>query len=258
MIIKEYIPFPLYTHTPIEIDNRCLHIWLPNNYYETDEKYPVLYMFDGHNLFFDSDATYGKCWGLKEYLENWGKQIIVVGLECSHEGNNRLREFSPYFWGSDFFGDIYGTGDKTMEWMVNELKPWTDTHFRTWSHREATGIAGSSMGGLMSLYAVIKYNHIFSKAACLSSAITFCSKDLKTLIKENSFNEDTRVYLSWGSTEGFGAKGRAIMNSCHNSINKALLSNNISTFLYKQPNGHHCEADWEKQNAIYMNWLWCS
>lgn len=55
--------------------NRTLHIWLPDNYYETQERFPVMYFFDGHNLFLDEDATYGKSWGLKTFLESWEKQI---------------------------------------------------------------------------------------------------------------------------------------------------------------------------------------
>ena len=62
--------------------NRPLHIWLPDSYDHTDERYPVMYFFDGHNLYSDEDATYGKSWGLKEFLEQWGKDMIVVGIEC--------------------------------------------------------------------------------------------------------------------------------------------------------------------------------
>ena len=72
--------------------NRTLHIYLPDEYNFTEERYPVMYMFDGHNLFYDSDATYGKSWGLKDFLDHWDKKIIIVGMECSHEGDQRLSE----------------------------------------------------------------------------------------------------------------------------------------------------------------------
>ena len=151
-------------------ENRKIHLYLPDDYNETDERYPVMYMFDGHNLFYDSDATYGKSWGMKDFLDGWEKKIIVVGLECSHTGNDRLREYCPYHWDS-FVGPIDGTGDDTMQWIVNDVKPFIDADFRTWPHRAATGVGGSSMGGLMALYAAIRYNAVFSKAACVSSAI---------------------------------------------------------------------------------------
>ena len=80
MIIKENVWI-----TPYQCD-RLLHIYLPDDIQE-NETFPVLYMFDGHNLFFDEDATYGKCWGLKDYLDKHHSRLIVVGLECNHDGN---------------------------------------------------------------------------------------------------------------------------------------------------------------------------
>ena len=113
MIIKRDVLF-----TPAG-STRCLHIYLPDSYAEGNDLYPVMYFFDGHNLFDNADATYGKSWGLKEFLEGWGKEIIIVGLECSHEGNQRLQEYCPYtfrgkFWG----GTLKGTGKETLQWMV--------------------------------------------------------------------------------------------------------------------------------------------
>ena len=61
--------------------NRPLHIYLPDDYETSGLRYPVMYFFDGHNLFFDEDATYGKCWGLKEFLDSWDKKIIIVSMD---------------------------------------------------------------------------------------------------------------------------------------------------------------------------------
>ena len=96
--------------------------------------------------------------------------MIIVGIECSHEGNHRLDEYCPY--DANLMGiKIHGEGDETLDWITKSLKPFIDRKFRTYPSREATAIAGSSMGGLMSLYAVTKYNNVFSKAACVSSSI---------------------------------------------------------------------------------------
>lgn len=73
---------------------RTLHIYIPDDL-APGERVPVLYMFDGHNLFYDSDATYGKSWGMKKYLDKHHTRLMVVGLECNHEGWSRLDEFSP-------------------------------------------------------------------------------------------------------------------------------------------------------------------
>lgn len=177
---------------------RTLHIYLPNDYYQSDERYPVVYMFDGHNLFLDSDATYGKSWGLADFLDHYDKKLIIVGIECNHEGNERLSEYCPYSLNSRYFGRVQGKGIQTLDWLVYELKPMIDQKYRTYPFRECTAIAGSSMGGLMAFYGVIKYNQYISKAACLSPAFGLCKKRLERDLPQN-LNPDTRIYMSLGT-----------------------------------------------------------
>ena len=75
---------------------RNVYLYLPESYeWETQRRYPVMYMFDGHNVFFDEDATYGKSWGMAKFLEENPKDLIIVAVECNHEGNRRLIEYSP-------------------------------------------------------------------------------------------------------------------------------------------------------------------
>lgn len=241
---------------------RGLHIYLPDGYQESEERYPVMYFFDGHNLFFDEDATYGKSWGLKAFLDGWSKPLIVVGLECSHEGDQRLTEYCPYHFTKGFLGEIDGTGDATLRFMIGELKPMIDREYRTMPFRECTAIGGSSMGGLMSLYGVIRYNRWFSKAACLSSTIGPCMEEFRADIAACDISPDTRVYLSWGSEEGGGSKryprkdNDDIMNRRNSELAGLLEKKGATTRLYGQPGGRHCEADWEKQVSRFMNFLW--
>lgn len=244
-----------FNYSPKNV-NRTLHIYLPNDYYSSDEKYPVMYFFDGHNLFRDSDATYGKCWGLETFLDQWPKKMIVVGMECGHEGRERLDEYCPYDSRGGFLGEIHGMGELTMDWIVNEVKPWVDGSFRTWPCRAATGIAGSSMGGLMAIYGVGKYNKWFSKAACLSSAIRVCRKQLLSDIGD--VDPDTRVYLSWGTEESGGKRvGRISPAALANrEVAEVFWKKNAQATLYCQEGGHHCEADWEKQVPQFMEYLW--
>lgn len=250
MIVKRQVWF-----SPAR-QERTLHLYLPDDYAFSDERYPVMYMFDGHNLFFDSDATYGKSWGMKNFLDYWDKKIIVAGIECSHEGNARLTEYCPYYWNSGWAGEVFGTGEDTMRWMVDELKPLIDSEYRTWPHREATGIGGSSMGGLMALYAGICHNDVYSKMACVSSAISFCGQELRDAIASHPLNPDSRFFLSWGGRETRSAKGRAIMKSCNKSMNDRLYKKGCSPYMFYQADGGHCEADWERQVPLFMNWLW--
>lgn len=256
MMIKTEILF-----TPVQ-KMRGLHIWLPEEYDRTNERYPVMYFFDGHNLFFDTYATYGKCWGLKEFMEQWDKPMILVGLECGHEGNERLNEYLPYHVSQGPFGQFEGIGDSTVRWMVEELKPLIDREYRTWPFRECTAIGGSSMGGLMSLYAVIKYNRWFSKAACLSSSVYPCMPELLEDLKECPMDLDTRVYLSWGTKEARGIKDAAredrssLTYRQNRTIAEELQKKQVLTRMYCQVGGAHCEADWEKQVPGFMEYLW--
>lgn len=242
-------------------DNRKLHIYLPQGYYESDEKYPVMYMFDGHNLFHDQQATYGKSWGLETFMDNYDKKMIIVGMECSHRGDERLDEYCPY--NKRMFGHtIHGIGEKTFGWIIHDVKPYIDSHYRTYSHREATGIGGSSMGGIMSLYAGLAHSDVFSKCACLSTGIFWNLSNFRKTMKENEICDDTRIYMSWGEVES----GKVAFNGnperdtrearSVRKCEKELQEKGCSTYIYFQWGGRHCEADWEKQNDIYMNFLW--
>ena len=104
MVIKYDV---LYPHCN---EYRKLHIYLPGDYAHSEARYPVMDFFDGHNLFFNEDATYGKSWGLLEFLEGWEKDMIIVGMECSHTGNQRLWEYLPYPGEIGRFGELKSWG----------------------------------------------------------------------------------------------------------------------------------------------------
>lgn len=237
-------------------DERTVHLYLPDDYDNSDERYPAIYMYDGHNLYLDEDATYGKSWGFNEFFKVYDKSFIMVGIECNHEGNERLNEYCPYICHSSYLGDLDGRGDIFMQWVVDELKPYIDNHYRTYASRECTMIGGSSMGGLMAFYTVVKHNNIFSKAACLSSSIGLCMDDLKAEIARSAIDPDTRVYMDWGSEESRNKTGLA-----YNTSNNLELSHLINlkgglTYPHLVLHGQHCEASWEKQIPIFMDYLW--
>ena len=243
--------------------NRPLHIYLPEGYYESYEHYPVMYFFDGHNLFFNEDATYGKSWGLKEFLDSWGKKMILVGIECGHDGEERLSEYLPYPANKGSRFEVFEPmGKATMDWIVHEIKPMIDREYRTIPFRECTGIGGSSMGGLMAIYAGVHYNRWFSKAACVSSAIGFCMRPLMKDVRGSDLSPDTRMYFSWGTKEAWGIKdpNRDDRSSKTYGWNKRvcdyLNQMGVNTKLHCQVGGGHCEADWEKLVPTFMNYLW--
>ncbi|MBQ8092642.1 MAG: alpha/beta hydrolase [Clostridia bacterium] len=242
--------------------NRPLHIWLPDDYHSSDEQYPVMYFFDGHNLYRNEDATYGKSWGLADYLTGWDKKIICVGMECGHGEGERLSEYMPFRPYRGAFSQYEAKGDLTMQWIVNTVKPLIDQTYRTIPFRECTGIAGSSMGGLMSVYAVSHYNRWFSKGGCLSSAIGFCAPQIFNDMNQDTIDPDTRIFLSWGTLETKGIENPWIEDreSYTYRRNKAV-ANKIENHggiarLYCQVGGQHCEADWEKQLPLFLPFLW--
>lgn len=239
--------------------NRPLHIRVPD---WGKPPFPVMYFFDGHNLFRDADATFGKCWGLDEFCAAWDKPMIVVGMECGHEGNVRLSEYLPY--APDDTPWLKGArpmGDSTMMAIIRELKPCIDAQFPTLPSRECTGIAGSSMGGLMAAYGVVKYNHIFSKAACVSPSLMPVWDHFIEDVRHASLNSDTRVFLSWGTREGLDIDpdredtSSPIYHICRDFADRITAAGGAAR-LYCQVGGRHCEADWEKQLGLFMPFLW--
>lgn len=232
---------------------RNVYVYLPSSYQRSRKRYPVLYMFDGHNVFMDEDASYGKSWGLKNYLDKNRTDLIVVGVECSHNPDNgRLKEYSPYTFYDETFGLIEGRGRTTMDWFVYVLKKYIDQNYRTLRDREHTFIAGSSMGGLMSLYAVLKYNHIFSRAAALSPSLWTSPEKISGLIERSRVRSNTILYMDYG-TEEFN--NHAHMDELFFDISNMLQHKHISLTSRVVPWGDHSEASWEKQLPFVINTL---
>ena len=250
MVKRWKVMFPAQTGP----DERTAYIYLPESYeYNPDRRYPVLYMFDGHNVFFDSDATYGKCWGMKEYLDYTNTQLIVAAVECSHDPDNgRLKEYSPYSFLDPKLGKIEGLGRETMEWLSHTFKKEIDGQYRTLSDREHTFIAGSSMGGLMSLYAVLEYNSVFSKAAALSPSIWTNFSRLETLVKKSNLETDTVIYMDYGSRE---IRFHREMQTQFKKMSLLLLEKKVFLTSRIVPFGNHCEASWEKQLPFVIHTL---
>lgn len=233
---------------------RRAYIYLPDSYqFQNEQRYPVLYMFDGHNVFFDKDATYGKSWGMKEYMDDTKTQLIIAAVECNHSPDHgRLKEYSPYDFSDPHFGEITGKGHLTMNWMIKSFKPYIDHTYRTLPGREHTFIAGSSMGGLMSLYALLAYNRTFSKAAALSPSLWTNPKEIKNLIQKASIRKDTVLYMDYGSNE---LSNHTAMLHEYKNVCGFLLNREILLTSRIVPNGNHCEASWEQQIPFFMNTL---
>ena len=232
---------------------RKAYVYLPASYAENPEKrYPVMYMFDGHNVFFDEEATFGKSWNMYKYMVESKKELIIVGIECNHEGNKRLIEYSPITYTNSEHGKIKGRGSVYMNWLVKYLKPYIDREYRTLPDRKNTIIAGSSMGGLMALYAVTTYNHIFQRGACLSPSIWVAPGKILEMIARAHIRRDTAIYMDYGELEMFNhaANQEALISTAH-----LLMTKRVNLAMRIVPGGTHSEASWEKQVPIFMECL---
>ena len=232
---------------------RRVYLYLPESYQkDQDRRYPVMYMFDGHNVFFDSDATYGKSWGMNKFMVESKKDLIIVAVECNHQGNGRLVEYSPMSYENATMGKIRGKGNVYMNWLVKTLKPQIDREYRTLPDRKNTILAGSSMGGLMALYGVAVYNHVFQRAACLSPSLWVAPGKVLEMIARAHIRNDTCIYMDYGSEEMFNhaANAEALISTSH-----LLLTKRVNLAFRIVPGGGHGEASWEKQIPIFMECL---
>lgn len=216
-------------------------------------RFPVLYMFDGHNVFFDADATYGKSWGMFEYLEYTQTPLIVAAVECNHSPDfGRLSEYSPFTFDDPECGHIVGKGKITMDWMVSSFKSRIDRNYPTLPDREHTFIAGSSMGGLMTLYAVLEYNHVFSRGAALSPSLWVAPGKVDWLARNAPLDPNTVLYMDYGSEEL--ANHRDMVQLFSRTAGR-LMERGVLVDSRIVPGGNHSEASWEKQIPFFMNTL---
>ena len=249
MLIKWNVTIPrLSGDTP-----RKTYVWLPDDYEENPEKrYGVLYMFDGHNIFRDELAAFGKSWGMEDYMQKTGKDLIIVAVECNHEGNHRLQEYSPVTYRNKDHGLVPGRAPTYMKWLVHHLKPYVDKTLRTLPDREHTSLAGSSMGGLITLYGITVYNHIFRQAACLSPSLWVAPAKLLSMIARGTYAPDTAIFLSYGQNEMGNHPGNRVAIS---SAAAQLYAKGVNLTLRIVRDAYHCEASWEREVPIFMECL---
>jgi predicted alpha/beta superfamily hydrolase len=180
-------------------NRRNLLVYTPASYARSDARYPVIYMQDGQNLF-DAATSFAGDWGLRTALA-WasrrGLDAIVVGIP--NMGTARIDEYTPFM--DPKVGG--GSGDRYLDYLVNTVKPLVDARFRTLPDGAHTGIAGSSLGGLISLYGYFRYPSVFGVAAALSPALWFANAAILDVAERAPRAPHTgRVYFDVGLREG--------------------------------------------------------
>ncbi len=187
-------------------NHRDILVYLPPSYSRSRKRrYPVLYMHDGQNLFDETTSFVGE-WHVDETMERLagerGLEIIVVGIP--NTGEARMAEYSP-FPDPNFGG---GQGEAYLDFLVDTVKPMVDKSFRTRPDRAHTGIAGSSMGGLISFYAFFARASVFGKAAAFSPSLMFGWRSLFAFVRFSPFVPG-KIYLDMGACEFEGRAGKS-------------------------------------------------
>jgi predicted alpha/beta superfamily hydrolase len=228
---------------------RRIAVLLPWNYDQSDRRYPVLYLQDGQNLFEDT-APFGT-WGVDKQLAALAERglgdFIVVAID--HGGKERINEYSPYDlpkWGE-------GHGRAYARFMAETLKPHIDSSFRTLPDRAHTGVGGSSMGGLISIYAGVMFPEVYSKFMIFSPSLWASPKLFFEPLRLGAF-PDTRIYLYGGGKEG-SRMAHNLERFKHLLESRGFDPARLQIQLAYDPAGQHNEARWGQEFPRAAEWL---
>jgi len=230
--------------------NRTRRVWvyLPLDYDTSNKSYPVLYMQDGQNLF-DANTSFLGEWevdeSINELFDAGDEGVIVIGID--NGGGHRIDEYSP--WIHPQYGG--GEGEEYVNFIVETLKPYVDDNFRTKPDRLNTGIMGSSLGGLISFYAAIEHQDVFSKAGIFSPSFWF-SDEVYTHVETTGKLYDMDIYMLGGEQESEHLIQD--MNAMVTTLNNAGFEESEIKMVTHQ-DGQHSEWYWRREFPNAYLWL---
>lgn len=227
--------------------DRTRRIWVcfPDDYRETEKRYPVIYMHDGQNLF-DNETAAGQEWYLDETMVAIGGQCIIVGIESGAE--KRVTEYN--FRDSEEFGA--GEGRRYIEFITQTLKPLVDEKLRTLSDRQHTFIAGSSLGGLISFYGAMYFADVFGGAGIFSPSfwlVPDITAEMKLLAEQN-INYPQHFYF-------YGARQEDEKMLRYIEEVAAMLASypHYKILLDLHEQGEHSEGYWGERFSDFYEWI---
>lgn len=225
--------------------NRSRRIWvyLPDGYATAKTRYPVLYIQDGQNVFEDSSSFSGE-WGVDEFLDSTGKKKCIV-VAIDNGGDKRLNEYNPF--DNARFGK--GEGDAYLDFIVHTLKPYIQKKFRTIKSFKNTFIAGSSMGGLISMYAVLKYPKVFGGAGVFSPSFWITS-EIDNYIEQKAKKVKSKIYFYAGMEEG-----ESMVPGMLKVFEQMARKSKARMTTVIRSEGKHNEATWRKEFPFFYQWL---
>ncbi len=197
-MIRENIEVKMYDDSL-----RKVRVALPEDYKRSGEQYPVVYLFDGQNVFDKEDSFAGVIWDVQKSMENLVKEkkiepMIIVAID--NAGENRLDEYGPWAFSDDLYSSN-GSGEKFAVCFVETILPLLEKRYPIAAEMEKRYLAGSSMGGLITAYIGTKYPERFSSLGIFSLASWVSEKEfLETIYKEGDFSK-TRFFIQVGTEE---------------------------------------------------------
>ena len=227
-------------------------VWalLPYNYHKTDKCYPVLYLQDAQNLF-NEGSPFGN-WEIDQKLSilaEYGRgDIIIIAIENGHE--DRIDE---YVLDADSIAKN-ASGKKYVRFMADTLKPYVDSVYRTKPEREFTGIGGSSLGGLISIYSGFLYPEVYSKLMIFSPSL-WVNPEYDFPMMNFKYPYDTKIYMYGGEIEGSEMTERMqeFQQRMDNSENQYSVQFNFKMSM--NPEGRHQEFFWSQEFPRAVEWL---
>jgi len=249
-------------HSKILNNDRDVLVYLPPGYDAAKgKKYPILYVHDGQNLF-DGATSFipGKEWRLDETAQaliEAGKiePLIIVGI---YNNKDRIDEYTPvadakYKGGN---ADLYG------RMLVEELKPFIDIQYRTKKDAGHTGLCGSSLGGLVSLYLALKYQNVFGRVAVVSPSVWFANKQIVRYVEALPIKPTLRIWMDIGTKEGRTAEEAQHSVEDARLLKAALMKKGWKIgkeFNYVEAAGaEHNEDAWAARAASILTFLFPS
>ena len=229
-------------------NERDLLVYLPAAHGETERRFPVLYMHDGQNLF-DPATSFAGEWQVDEAMAAaslQGLDAIVVGVPNMRE--KRMSEYSP-FDGADWGP---GRGDAYLDFLTRTVKPLVDRRFRTLPDRRHTGVAGSSMGGLISLYAFFKRAETFGFAAVMSPSLWLNDEAIFPVVEAAPFSPG-RIYLDIGRQEG--ERHVANVRRLRDLLAAKGYQEGVDLRWIEDEHGHHTESAWAHRFRAALPYL---
>ncbi|MBL8880372.1 MAG: alpha/beta hydrolase [Phycisphaerales bacterium] len=241
-------------------NKRTILVYLPRGYEKNiNERYPVLYMHDGNNVFDAAGSANNMEWGADEAAEKLIEQKVIekIMIVAIYNTENRFKEYTP-FVDKNYGG---GEGDKYLQFVVETLKPFIDKTYRTRPEREHTAICGSSLGGLISLYALQKYPEVFGGAGVVSPALWWSERQMLKILPAD-YKRPVRIWIDIGTGEGKtdGAPGRVVRAVEDARALVAILEEKKlkkgDEFVYEEiENGSHNERAWAARFDRVLKYL---